>query len=128
YVVTEGAETVWRYADGPDGGPAAGGPAVTRHALGNGHAWYVSARLDDASLARVLRAASADAGLPERRLPHDVEVVERVGEHGRYLFAINHGTADADLPAPGPGTELLTGTEVSDTLTVPAGRTRVLRH
>ncbi|MGW4808153.1 beta-galactosidase [Kitasatospora sp. NPDC004272] len=129
FVVTEGAETVWRYADDPaEGGPAAAGPAVTRHALGAGRAWYVSARLDADSLARVLRAVSADAGLAERRLPHDVEVVERVGDHGHYLFAINHGTADADLPAPGPGTELLTGARVSDTLTVPAGRTRVLRH
>ncbi len=129
FVLPEGAETLWRYADDPAaGGPAAGGPAVTRHALGSGRAWYVSARLDGDGLARVLRAAAAEAGLPERPLPHDLEVVERVGEHGRYLFAVNHGPAAADLPLSGPGTELLTGADVRDVLTVPAGETRIVRY
>lgn len=38
FVVPRGAETMWTYADGP----AAGHPAVTRHRLGAGTAWYVS--------------------------------------------------------------------------------------
>ncbi|MFC9324895.1 beta-galactosidase [Kitasatospora sp. NPDC057015] len=124
FVVPHGAETLWRYADGP----AAGHPAVTRHALGAGSAWYVSSRLDAAGLDTVLARAAAEAGLPERELPRDVEVVERAGEHGRYLFAVNHSGADARVPLPGDGVELLTGAPVSGTLDVPAGTTRVVLH
>ena len=38
-------------------GPSAGGPAVTRYDLGEGHAWYVSARTDAAATAAILAAA-----------------------------------------------------------------------
>ena len=124
FVVPRGAETLWTYADGP----AAGHPAVTRHALGDGTAWYVSTRTDAAGLDEVLGRAFADAGLPGRDLPRDVEVVERVGETGRYLFAVNHTGADARIPLPGDGTELLTGTPVRGHLVVPAGTTRVVRR
>ncbi|GAA4988306.1 beta-galactosidase [Kitasatospora paranensis] len=122
FVVPRGADTLWTYADGP----AAGHPAVTRHALGDGSAWYLSTRLDEPGLADVLARVCADAGLPGRELPRDVEVVERVGTHGRYLFAVNHTGADARVPLPGAGTELLTGAPVTGALDVPAGATRVV--
>ncbi|MDG9706309.1 beta-galactosidase [Streptomyces sp. DH37] len=123
-VVTRGAETVWSYADGP----AAGGPAVTRHRLGAGTAWYVSTRLGADGLDAVLAAASADAGIaPRDELPRDVEVVRRSGESGTYLFALNHTSADAKVPLEGAGTELLGGTRVAGRLAVPAGGVRVVR-
>jgi beta-galactosidase len=58
-VILAGAKPVAWYANGP----AAGGPAVTRHDLGEGRAWYVSARTDAASTAAVLAAACDSAGL-----------------------------------------------------------------
>ncbi|MDT0265161.1 beta-galactosidase [Streptomyces sp. DSM 44915] len=123
-VVCRGAEPVWHYTDGP----AAGGPAVTRHRLGEGTAWYVSARLGRADLDAVLARALADAGLPEQdELPRDLEVVRRRGEHGEYLFAINHTEADCALPLGQPGRELLTGERAADKLVVPAGGVRVVR-
>ncbi|WP_165984553.1 beta-galactosidase [Streptomyces sp. YIM 98790] len=123
-VVTRGAETVWSYADGP----AAGGPAVTRHRLGRGTAWYVSARLDVPALDAVLAAAGADAGLPPRgELPRDVEVVLRAGEHGRYLFVLNHTGTEAEVGLPAPGTELLTGHRTAGRLAVPGSAVRVVR-
>jgi beta-galactosidase len=123
-VVPRGAETVWRYADGP----AAGGPAITRHALGAGHAWYVSTRLSPAQLAPVLALAGQDARLPDRsELPHDVEVVRRSGAEGEYLFAINHTAAEAKVPLSAPGTELLTGERTSGCLPLPPGSVRVVR-
>jgi beta-galactosidase len=123
-VVPRGAETVWRYA----GGPAAGQPAITRHRLGRGQAWYVSTRLGPAGLDPVLALAAQDAGLPARdELPHDVEVVRRTGEHGSYLFVINHTLQDAKVPIDLPGTELLTGERAVGRLLVPAGSVRVLR-
>ncbi|GAA2363371.1 beta-galactosidase [Streptomyces carpaticus] len=121
-VVARGAEPVWTYADGP----AAGCPAITRHELGEGTAWYVSARLDTAGLDTVLAAAGLDADIaPREELPRDVEVVCREGEGGRYLFVINHTDADTEVTA-GDGTELLTGTRVTAALPVPAGGVRVL--
>lgn len=124
FVRPRGAETVWTYADGP----AAGGPAVTRHRLGRGTAWYVSTRLDAASLDAIVAAASEDAGVPDRAaLPRDVEVVRRAGADGRHLFVLNHTDAEAKVPLDGPGTELLTGGVVSGALAVPAGGVRVVR-
>ncbi|MEW1721975.1 beta-galactosidase [Streptomyces sp. NPDC093109] len=124
FVVPAGAETVWTYADGL----AADRPAVTRHRLGKGTAWYISTRLDAGALDTVLGAAADDAGIaPRADLPRDVEVVRRTGEHGSYLFAINHTTADAKVPLPAHGTELLTGERAAGRLGVPAGSVRVVR-
>ncbi|MFF8601332.1 beta-galactosidase [Streptomyces sp. NPDC015232] len=124
FVRPRGAETVWTYADGP----AAGGPAVTRHRLGRGTAWYVSTRLDPTGLDPVLAAACADAGIAARTgLPYDVEVVHRAGRDARYVFALNHSAADAEVPLDGSGTELLHGGPVNGTVTVPAGAVRVVR-
>ncbi|MGW0533271.1 beta-galactosidase [Streptomyces sp. NPDC003032] len=123
-VVPRGAETVWTYADGL----TAGQPAVTRHRLGGGTAWYVSTRLSAHDLDAILAAACADAGLaPRPELPRDIEVVTRAGESGTYLFAINHTGDEAKVPLAGAGIELLGGERVAGRLAVPAGAVRVVR-
>ncbi|MFD8921463.1 beta-galactosidase [Streptomyces sp. NPDC059569] len=124
FVVPRGAETVWIYADGL----TAGRPAITRHRLGRGTAWYVSTRLDARALDTVLDAAAEDAGLaPRTGLPRDVEVVRRTGEGGDYLFAVNHTGTDAKVPLPAHGTELLTGERTAGRLGLPAGAVRVVK-
>ncbi|GAB2907755.1 beta-galactosidase [Streptomyces mayteni] len=124
-LTTRGAEPVWHYTEGP----AAGRPAVTRHALGAGTAWYVSSRLGRDDLDHVLAAASADAGIaPRDDLPRDVELVRRRGADGDYLFAINHTATEAKVDLAAHGTELLTGERVAGRLVVPAGSVRVVRH
>ncbi|MET8944317.1 beta-galactosidase [Streptomyces sp. NPDC004542] len=126
FVVPRGAETVWTYADGL----TAGRPAVTRHRLGRGTAWYVSTRLDTHGLDEVLARAAADARIaPRADLPRDVEVVCRTDESGTrtFLFAINHTATDAKVPLDTPGTELLTGERAAGRLAVPAGAVRVVR-
>jgi beta-galactosidase len=124
FVVPRGAETVWTYADGL----TAGRPAVTRHRLGEGTAWYVSTRLGVEGLDTVLARAAEDARLaPRTDLPRDVEVVVRTGESGTYLFALNHTTADTKVPLETPGTELLTGERAAGHLELPAGAVRVVR-
>ncbi|MEU0673884.1 beta-galactosidase [Streptomyces sp. NPDC006172] len=124
FVVPRGAETVWTYADGL----TAGHPAVTRHRLGAGTAWYVSTRLGQDGLTTLLERAAADARLaPRTGLPRDLEIVRRSGETGVYLFAINHTDADAKVPLDTPGTELLTGEPAAGRLAVPAGAVRVVR-
>ncbi|MBK3627053.1 beta-galactosidase [Streptomyces sp. MBT49] len=124
FVVPRGAETVWTYAEGL----TAGHPAVTRHRLGDGTAWYVSTRLGPEGLDALLGRAAEDAGIsPRADLPYDVEVVRRSGGTGSYLFAINHTAADAKVPLETSGTELLTGERAAGRLAVPAGAVRVVR-
>jgi len=113
-----GAETVLSYVDGP----AAGGPAVTRHGYGGGAAWYVSTRLHSEHLDAVLRRAYPDAGLtPRTDVPEGVELIRREG----YLVAINH--LDVAVGVPVKGLELFTGETCTGRLTVPAGEVRVVR-
>jgi beta-galactosidase len=118
HLVLDGAEAVRHYLDGP----AAGGPAATRHRFGDGTAWYISTRLTGDDLSAVLR----EAGLLDRRgLPDDLELVRRRGPAHDYLIAINHSDRDASLTE--DGDELLTGTRRSGEFVVPAGGVRVLR-
>ncbi|GLH95446.1 beta-galactosidase [Phytohabitans aurantiacus] len=117
-LVLAGAEPMRRYLDGP----AAGEPAVTRHRLGSGTAWYVSTRLNGRDLDAVL----ADAGLiPDEGVPEGVELVRRAGDSASYLIAINHSDRDVELTA--SGKELLTGAPCHGVLPLPAGEVRVLR-
>ncbi|MFV2126056.1 beta-galactosidase trimerization domain-containing protein [Micromonospora sp. LOL_013] len=124
-----GAEAVLRYTDGP----AAGGPAVTRHRYGAGTAWYISTRLGAAALAPVMTQVYADAGIaPPAGVPDGVELVRRTGPAADYLIAINHSATDAKVPLPaelpGTGAELITGASCAGTVTVPAGQVRVVRR
>ncbi|MFJ1747849.1 beta-galactosidase [Streptomyces sp. NPDC088116] len=124
FVVPRGAETLWTYADGL----AAGQPAITRHRLGRGTAWYISTRLAPGALDTVLGPAAEDAGLaPRTDLPRDVEVVRRSGESGEYVFVVNHTGTDTKVPLPGHGTELLTGERAAGRLALPAGAVGVVR-
>ncbi|MFF7376735.1 beta-galactosidase [Streptomyces massasporeus] len=124
FVVPRGAETVLTYADGL----TAGRPAVTRHRLGEGTAWYVSTRLGADGLDALLGRAGEDARLtPRADVPRDVEVVRRTGASGTYLFAVNHTASDVKVPLEAAGTELLTGEPATGRLAVPAGAVRVVR-
>jgi beta-galactosidase len=103
-VTLAGAKPVVRYADGP----AAGGPAVTRYELGDGLAWYVSARTDAATTAALFAAVREAAGIGAPCVPaygggwpHDLEVVRRAAGERRFITLINHGTDSADVMAGG---------------------------
>jgi beta-galactosidase len=132
-----GAKAVARYSDGP----AAGGPAVTRYELGDGQAWYVSARTDATATAALLAAACESAGLtgpaaltgwagvtgsatlttPIRPTaavggwPHGLEVVRRTDGQRRFVTLINHGANGANVTI---GDQLVT---------VPAGDVTVIQ-
>ncbi|SIN89467.1 beta-galactosidase [Agromyces cerinus subsp. cerinus] len=118
----EGAAAVERFVDGP----AAGLPAVTRNALGDGAAWYLSTRLDGDELAAFIGGVLADAGLEAAAPPAGLERVIRVaGDGTRYLVAINHAETDAVIAA--AGVDVATGAATDASALVPAGGTRVIR-
>ncbi len=111
-----------------DGGPLDGRPAVTRHRVGSGDAWYVSTRLTDDAYTGFLRAVAERAGVaPVRpRLPAGVEVVRRVAGDRTWLFAINHGETPYDLRA--DGVDLLTGEPVTRDTVLAPGAALVVRE
>lgn len=116
-----GAEEVSGYLDGP----LPGVPALTRHEVGRGMAWYLATRPEPAGVAALVRELSAAAGVEV----HDragVEVVRRHGADASYLFVLNHGDATASVPA--SGTDLVSGRDCAGTVAVPAGSVAVVRE
>ncbi|ATO14183.1 beta-galactosidase [Micromonospora sp. WMMA2032] len=119
----EGAEVLAAYADGP----LPGVPALTRHAVGAGAAWYVGTRLDDAATDRLVARLLAEAGVrPPVAAPAGVEVVRRRSAERSWLFVVNHTDGSARLPA--TGVELLSGERCDGELVVPAGEVAVVRE
>ncbi|RLP86811.1 beta-galactosidase [Micromonospora sp. CV4] len=119
----EGAEVLAAYTDGP----LPGVPALTRHPVGAGAAWYVGTRLDEPATDRLVARLVDEAGVrPAAQAPTGVEVVRRRDGERSWLFAINHTESEVRLAV--TGTELLTGTECAGELTVPAGEVAVVRE
>ncbi len=116
-----GATAVASYSDGP----LAGGPAITRHDVGEGVAWYLGTRPDDDGLRGLTRQIANDAGVEPvlRGLPDGVEATRRRGVHGSYVFVINH--TDDDVAVDLAGTELLSGAS-ADRHVVTAGAVAVI--
>jgi beta-galactosidase len=119
-----GAHALARYADGV----LAGRPAVTRHAVGDGVAYYVSTRLDPDSYSHLLAAVAASAGAaPEvAGLPPGVEAVRRQSGDRSWLFLLNH--TDDVHRVPATGVDLLTGCAATGTVRLPAGGAAVIRQ
>ncbi len=119
-----GAEALTTYADGP----AAGVPAVTRHAVGAGSAWYVACRLDRAGGDQLVDQLLAAAGVaPIATVPPGVEVTRRTAEGGRsWLFVVNHTDHSADVEA--RGLDLVNDAQVDGVVTVGAGCVAIIRE
>lgn len=110
-------------------GLAAGTPALTRHALGRGSAWYLATLPDLAGMTAVMRAFTAAAGVSPvmTGVPPSVDVTRRTGPGGSYLIICNLGQDDATVPLPGPGQELLSGRLVDSEVSLPAAGVAVIR-
>ncbi|MGW0719907.1 beta-galactosidase [Streptomyces sp. NPDC002778] len=126
-VEPRGCTTVVRYEDSADGGPARGGPAVTRHGFGRGTAWYAAGRLPVPALRDVIRALGEQARLtPVVEAPPGLEAARRVGERYSYLFLINHTDQTVTVPVTGVG---LGDADVTDgRAVVPPGGVVVVRE
>jgi beta-galactosidase GanA len=119
----DGAEPVIAYTSSS----LAGGPAVTRNAVGEGAAWYVSAPLPSATVDRLALRLADEAALPRTAAAEPgLEAMRRVGPDRSYLFLLNH--TGNDRKATAAGHDLLADTPVGPVVTVPAGGVRVLRE
>ncbi|MFF9179221.1 beta-galactosidase [Streptomyces sp. NPDC014793] len=126
-VEPRGCAPVLRFADGSDGGPAAGGPALTRHTYGAGTSWYVATRASGATLRELVRRIGEEAGLrPVADVPDGVEAVRRSGPDGSYLFLVNHGEDPVKVLVEGTG--LLDAAGDGSFTEIPAGGVAVVRE
>ncbi|GAA2788751.1 beta-galactosidase [Saccharopolyspora taberi] len=71
-----------------ESGPLAGGPALTRHAHGEGTAWYLGTRLDAEAMREVLDRVAAEAGV--RPVLADLPAGVQATRRGDFLFLLNH--------------------------------------
>jgi beta-galactosidase len=110
------------------GGVLDGLPAVTRHTVGAGEAYYISTRLDLDGYGALLAGVAASAGVRAEQpgLPPGVEAVRRHGDDRSWLFLLNHTGEAHEVPA--GGLDLLTGTTASGVVRLPAGGAAVLRE
>lgn len=94
--------------------------AITRNDFGQGHAYYIgtqpSQEFSDALMASIAKDAGIKAGI---ETPEGVDASIRSGETGDLLFLINHNREKQHINLPGKYTELITGTEVIDSVEIP---------
>ncbi|GEM_PF-3733121 len=84
------------------GGALDGSPALTRHVADKGVCYYLAAHCEQKFYADFLAGALSEMSVPDVRWTgRDLEVVCGSGERGPWVFALNHGTEDAELNAPG---------------------------
>ncbi|WP_262704016.1 MULTISPECIES: beta-galactosidase [Streptomyces] len=124
-VVPEGTQAVVAF----DSGPLAGQPAVTRHAFGEGSAWYVATRLAPEAMRALMDEVgrAAGAGPVLTGLPEQVQATVREGEGGRFVFLLNHGREEVEVRLDEPMTDALTPeTAPSDRVTLPGAGVAVL--
>jgi beta-galactosidase len=119
----DGAEAVASYADGP----TAGVPAITRHPVGQGTAWYVATRLQPTALARFVDRVVDEAGVVAVvDAPSGVDAVRREGDGRSFLFVFNH-TAQA-VTIRTSGLDVHENVPVGGSMTIPAGGSAVIRE
>jgi beta-galactosidase len=103
------------------GGELDGLPAVLR----KGRAWYVSTLPEPSELRGLLARVAADTGVRPALdgLPDGVEAVRR----GEVLFVLNHGRDEVMVGVPGTYRDLLTGAQVTGSLSLGRYGVAVLR-
>jgi beta-galactosidase len=92
---------------------------VTRHAFGEGAAYYIGTRPEERYTKALLERVCREAGIgPPLEAPSGVEVVRRRTEEASYLFVLNHNTEGVEVQLNGRVRDLLTGDEHDGSLTL----------
>jgi len=106
----------------------AGTPALTRRKHGKGAAFYLAARLEGAGSAAALKLAAEAAGITAVPPPARTEYHERVKGPDRFGFCLNWKDEPAFFRLPAPGTDLLSGKRVTDSVELPARASAVIQY
>lgn len=76
----------------------AGSPVISCNDYGEGRAWYVATRGNREFYRNFIRQLAADAGIEPVWTPvGEVEICERRGDMGCFLFFLNHSTDEAEI-------------------------------
>ena len=103
-----------------------GTPAITINEYGQGKAYYVAARIDMKSMAKLFRMMLEDAGVTIPSLPVGVELHTRENDTHKYSFYLNM-TADNKTIDNISGYDLLTDNNISGNLDMKPYSVAVIR-
>lgn len=122
---TRGAEALGTYRDDF----YAGMPALTCNRTGEGHAYFIAARMGDDFHADFARHIAEQAGVQPvlEGLPQGVSATLRRGQDGDYIFIMNFtpGAIDMDIPQ---GYDMLAQAQAGGHISLPPRGTVVLRR
>ena len=97
----------------------AGTPVATRHEYGDGTAYYLGTRPEEAYTAQLLLQACHEAGVKSPlEAPPGVEVVRRTSGERSFLFVLNHNQEEVTLSLDTSVRDLLTGDSHRSQLTL----------
>lgn len=110
----------------------AGRPALTENQLGEGKAYYVASRNDEAFIKDMMHVVTAEIGIKrviDTELPYGVTAQLRMDGQSDYVFISNFSGSDVKVSLDECNyTDLLSGISVSDAVEVAAYSCRVLKR
>ncbi len=93
----------------------AGTPVVTCNSFGEGKAYYVGTRSEEAFYSRLVKELCESQQIePAAETPCGVEAVERFRDQEHYLFLLNHNEKTEKISVSRACTDLLTGTSYQE--------------
>ena len=106
-----------------------GRPSVTRHDFGEGEAYFVASRNDEAFQSQFINLVIQRAGLEPAlaaQTPNGVTVQVRSDEHNDYLFVLNCTEGEKSIPIKEVNLSELDGTPVVSNIILPPNGFRLL--
>lgn len=94
-------------------------PAVTKKDYGNGQAYYVGARVEEAGMTELLKLMLREAGVELREIPDGVEYHLRQSEQENFAFYMNFNSEPVSICVE-EGEDLLRGEKLSGQVTLGA--------
>jgi beta-galactosidase len=103
--------------------------AAIAHPAGPGRIVYLGAWLDEPLTNNLFKDLANQAGItaPPIAVPEGVEITERTGQDGTYLFLLNHTDLQQQLTPPQSMLDLLSGQE-AQTITLPPHGVSLLKE
>lgn len=93
----------------------AGMPVLTVNEFGNGKAYYVGTRSDEAFYAKYLGDICKELGIHAvAEVPEGIEATVRYNENGAFLFLLNNSEEEKKIVLTKAGTDLITGSSYGE--------------